>query len=131
MDDRKAFWLAAADRYIEACCRNRSSVRVSEFAATMNRTAVQLAREFQSAAGIGVKVYFSRRQIDCAKRLLRTTGHSTAQIAIDSGFGTARTFYRAFKRSAGQSPTAFRKEISLGESETRAVVFPRQRRGRR
>jgi AraC-like DNA-binding protein len=117
MDDRKAFWLAAADRYIEECCRNGSSVRVSELAAIMERTAVQLAREFQSAVGGGVKDYFSRRQIDCAKELLRTTGQSTAQIAIDSGYGTARTFYRALKRSAGQSPTAFRKEMSLGAPE--------------
>jgi AraC-like DNA-binding protein len=119
MRDEKAFWLAAAERYIEDCCRSGSSVRVSEFASLMNRTAVQLAREFRSSAGIGVKDYFSRRQIDCAKELLRTTGQSTAQIATDSGFGTARTFYRAFKRSAGQSPTAFRKEMSLGGPEFR------------
>ena len=117
MDDKRAFWLDAAERYIEDCCRNGSTVRVSEFASLMERTAVQLAREFQASAGIGVKVYFSRRQIACAKELLRTTGQSTAQIAVDSGFGTARTFYRAFKRSAGQSPTAFRKEMSLGEPE--------------
>jgi AraC-like DNA-binding protein len=117
MDDRKAFWLAEAERYIEECCRNADSVRVSEFAATMKRTAVQLAREFQASVGIGVKDYFSRRQIDCAKELLRSTGQTTAQIAIDSGYGTARTFYRAFKRSAGQSPTAFRKEMSLGAPE--------------
>jgi methylphosphotriester-DNA--protein-cysteine methyltransferase len=80
MDDGKAFWLAAAERYIEDCCRNGSTVRVSEFASLMERTAVQLAREFQASAGIGVKVYFSRRQIACAKELLRTTGQSTAQI---------------------------------------------------
>ncbi|HXH37652.1 MAG TPA: helix-turn-helix domain-containing protein [Thermoanaerobaculia bacterium] len=117
MDEVRAFWLAAAERYIEDCWRNATSVRVSEFAVCMKRTAVQLGREFQASVGIGVKDYFSRRQIDCAKKLLRTTGQSTAQIAIDSGFGTARTFYRAFKRSAGRSPTAFRKEMSLGKPE--------------
>lgn len=119
MDDQKAFWLAAAERYIDECRRSRSSVRVSEFASRMKRSAVQLGREFQASVGIGVKDYFSIRQIDFAKELLRTTGHSTARIALHSGFGTARTFYRAFKRSAGISPTTFRKEMSLGETEFR------------
>src|SRR5712691_10119459 len=117
MDEMKAFWLSEAERYIEDCRRTATSVRVSEFASRMDLTAVQLAREFQSAVGIGVKDHFSIQQIDFAKELLRTTGHSTARIAIHSGFGTPRTFYRAFKRSAGVSPTAFRKEMSLGATE--------------
>ena len=117
MDEKRAFWLAAAEQYIEDCRRTATSVRVSEFASRMDRTAVQLAREFQSAVGIGVKDHFSIQQIDFAKELLRSTGHSTARIAIHSGFGTPRTFYRAFKRSAGVSPTAFRKEMSLGGTE--------------
>jgi transcriptional regulator GlxA family with amidase domain len=117
MDERKAFWLAEAERYVDECRRNASSVRVSEFAYGMKRTAVQLGREFQAAVGVGVKDHFSTLQIARAKELLRTTGHSTARIAIDSGFGTPRTFYRAFKRSAGVSPTEFRKEMSLGEAE--------------
>jgi len=117
MDERKAFWLAAAARYVEDCRRTASSVRVSEFATSMKRTSVQLGREFQAAVGVRVKDHFSTLQIARAKELLRTTGHSTARIAVDSGFGTPRTFYRAFKRSAGMSPTGFRKEMSLGEPE--------------
>ena|ERR1700686_2678139 len=117
MDEKRAFWLAEAERYVEECRRSASSVRVSEFAFSMKRTAVQLGREFQAAVGVGVKDHFSTIQIAWAKELLRTTGHSTARIAVDSGFGTPRTFYRAFKRSAGISPTEFRKEMSLGEFE--------------
>jgi AraC-like DNA-binding protein len=119
MDDQKAFWLAAAERYIDDCRRTATAVRVSEFASRMKRSAVQLGREFQSSVGLGIKNYFSMRQIDLAKELLRNTGQSTARIAVHSGFGTARTFYRAFKRSAGISPTAFRKEISPGRTEFR------------
>src|SRR3954471_21714272 len=113
MDETKARWLAAAERYIEDCHLTSSSVRVSEFASLVGRTPVQLGREFHSSVGLGVKEYFSMRQIDRAKELLRTTGQSTATIAADSGFGTARTFYRAFKRCAGQSPTSFRKKCHL------------------
>ena len=119
MDERKAFWLTAAEQYFEDCRRAASSVRVSEFASCMQLTAVQLAREFRAAVGVGVKEHFCAMQIAWAKDLLRTTGQSTARIAIISGFGTPRTFYRAFRRSAGLSPTAFRKEMSLGEAEIR------------
>jgi len=113
MEDEKGFWLAAAERYIEDCRADGSTPRASELASRVRRTAVQLAKEFHSAVGLGVKDYLSARQIERAKELLRTTGRSTAEIAADSGFGTTRTFYRAFKRSAGLSPTAFRKEMSL------------------
>ena len=119
MNEKRAFWLAAADRYIDDCRRNGTVVRASELALRTGHTAVQLSREFQSAAGVHVKDYLFRRQVDLAKELLRTTSKSTAQIAAVTGFGTTRSFYRAFKRAAGVSPTAFRKEMSLEEENIR------------
>jgi len=117
MQDAKAFWLAAAECYIRECRIRRRAVCAAEFAASMGRTPVQLVREFRVAVGAGVKDYLSARQIAHAKELLRTTRRSTAEIAVESGFGTARSFYRAFKRAAGSSPTAFRKEMSLAGME--------------
>lgn len=114
MNDVRAFWIAAAESYILECREGATSVRASEFALRMNRTPVQLAREFHTSVGSTVKDYFSGRQIEHAKELLRDTARSTVQIAAAAGFGTPRSFYRAFRRSAGLSPTAFRKEMSLG-----------------
>jgi two-component system response regulator YesN len=111
----KEFWLAAAESYVEDCARTASSVRASEFASRMQRTPVQLARAFHEAVGSTVKDYLVVRQIERAKELLCTTRRSTAHIAAAAGFGTPRSFYRAFKSSVGVPPTEFRKEMSLAD----------------
>jgi AraC-like DNA-binding protein len=116
MSDAKAFWLAEADSYISECRRANSCLRASEFAGRMQRTPVQTAREFHTSVGSTLKDYLSRRQIECAKELLRNTRRSTAQIARECGYGTARTFYRAFRRSVGCSPTQFRERNVTGAS---------------
>jgi two-component system response regulator YesN len=119
MDDGRHFWVEEAERYIAACGERRSSIRASEFALQVRRTPAQLAREFHASVGQCVKQYFVRRQLDRAKELLRTTGRTTQEIAIEAGFGTPRTFYRLFKRCTGQSPTEYRQESSLALPEVR------------
>ena len=109
----RTFWLREAERYIADCRARVTSVRAFEFAAQTGRTPVQLAREFRASVGSGVKDYFRVRQLEHAAELLRTTARGTADIALDAGFGTARSFYRAFRRSTGMSPTEYRKEMSL------------------
>jgi AraC-like DNA-binding protein len=109
------FWLVEAESYLAECRRRASCVRASEFASRMQRTPVQLAREFRATVGWCVKEHLESLQIERAKELLRTTRSSTAEIALDAGFGTARSFYRAFRRRTGVSPTEYRKEMSLAE----------------
>jgi transcriptional regulator GlxA family with amidase domain len=115
MGSPKTDWLTAAESYLAECRGRASSVRASEFALRMQRTPVQLAKEFRATVGRGVKDHLESLQIERAKELLRTTRSSTAQIALDAGFGTARSFYRAFRRRTGVSPTEYRKEMSLAE----------------
>jgi AraC-like DNA-binding protein len=113
MNESKAFWLREAERYIAECRAKATSVRACEFAARMARTPVQLAREFRASVGSGVKDYFQARQLAQAEELLRSTSLGTREIALDTGFGTPRSFYRAFRRSTGMSPTEYRKGMSL------------------
>jgi AraC-like DNA-binding protein len=119
MEEMRAFWVAEAESYLADCKRRRSSVRASEFALRVGRTAAQLARQFHASVGQCVKDYFLDRQVESAKELLRTTRLTTEQIALDTGFGTPRTFYRAFKRCAGVSPTEYRQESSLAMTAIR------------
>ncbi|HYC88931.1 MAG TPA: helix-turn-helix transcriptional regulator [Thermoanaerobaculia bacterium] len=115
MASPKTDWLTAAESYLAECRGRASSVRASEFALRMQRTPVQLAKEFRATVGRGVKEHLESLQIERAKELLRTTRSSTAEIALDAGFGTTRSFYRAFRRRTGVSPTEYRKEMSLAE----------------
>ncbi len=116
MSEARAFWLGEAETYIAHCRARGSSLRASEFAAWTRRTPTQLAREFHLSVGCRVKDYFRMRQLERAKELLRTTRRTTEQIAGESGFGTARTFYRAFRRSTGVSPTEYRARNVTGPS---------------
>jgi transcriptional regulator GlxA family with amidase domain len=119
MQGGKAFWLAEAASYVADCGRKASCVRASEFANRVNRTPVQLAREFQASVGRRVRDHLHALQIEQAKELLRTTPRATARIAAECGFGTARSFYRAFRRCTGLSPTDYRKEMSLVRPDVR------------
>lgn len=119
MEDGKSFWLAQAQSYLSDCRTRACSVRASEFALRMRRSPAQLAREFHASAGCCVKDYLKTLQIERAKELLRTTECSTAQIAVEAGFGTARSFYRAFRRCTGVSPTEYRQGMSLAAAEGR------------
>jgi AraC-like DNA-binding protein len=119
MDDARSRWLAEAERYIADCHTAATCVRASELALRMNVTPTRLAREFHACVGIGVKDYFTGRQIDRAQELLRTTDRSTAQIAADAGFGTPRSFFRAFRRRTGLSPTEYRQKMSLASPDLR------------
>ena len=119
MEQGKIFWESEARSYVADCRTRSSSVRASEFASRMRRSPAQLAREFHASAGCCVKDYLLTLQIEWAKELLRTTGCSTARIAGETGFGTVRSFYRAFRRCTGVSPTEYRKEMSLATAEGR------------
>lgn len=120
----RAFWLAEAEFYLRECRAEKRSVRASEFALHVKCTPARLAQDFHLAVGLGIKTYLTTRQIEEAKELLRTTSHSTAEIAVLTGFGTARTFYRAFRGASGISPTEYRKEMSLAGADFRTYVHP-------
>src|SRR6478609_3113091 len=98
MGDMRSLWLAEAAQYVEDCHAAATCVRASELALRMRVTQARLAREFHATVGIRVKDYFTARQIERAQELLRSTDRGTAQIAADAGFGTARSFFRAFRR---------------------------------
>ena len=53
--------------------------------------------------------YVNSLRISEACRLLRTTDHSITDVASMSGFGTLRTFNRAFIKRIGISPSSYRK----------------------
>jgi two-component system response regulator YesN len=119
MEGTRVFLLSEAESYLEECRAERRSVRASELARLVNRSPAQLAREFHLSVGSGIKDYLGARQVEFAKELLVRTCSTTAEIAVLAGFGTARTFYRAFRRTTGISPTEYRKEMSLARPEVR------------
>ena len=74
-----------------------------------------LTRDFAALQGMPLSAYMKQRQLQHAQRLLMQSDLSTTQIAYQCGFGTRRTFYRAFRRTLDMSPDQYRRKAALQE----------------
>ncbi|MFT4135206.1 cupin domain-containing protein [Microbacterium sp.] len=67
------------------------------------------AERFTEFVGMSPMAYLARWRIQVAARLLRTTSMSVAQVAEQIGYQSDSALSRAFKRSVGQTPSAWRQ----------------------
>ena len=97
---------------------------MSELAGKHGVTAEYLSRAFRERYAERISDFIKSIQVRAAQRLLRTTDLNTTRIAYVCGFGTRRTFFRAYRRITGESPrcapprrsTALSRERSPSES---------------
>lgn len=70
--------------------------------------------------GCTVRIYINLFRLEEARRLLKSSGGgSIADMAVNLGFGTARTFQRAFKERYDMSPSQYRTTVtSLKDDDT-------------
>lgn len=68
-----------------------------------------LSQFFKEQTGINFSDYLESKRIDCACLLLRTSDKSVREIAAESGYYSPNSFFKAFKRVLGMSPTEYRK----------------------
>lgn len=77
------------------------------------------SRVFKEKFRVPLMTYIGTRRTDLAKKRLRDSNESVAQIARECGFSTVRAFYRAFERECGMTPTAYRvRERNKGKIKT-------------
>ena len=91
-------------RYVRDCLRREDVPRVSELATNHGVTAEYLSRAFRDRYGERISDFIKLIQVRAAQRLMRTTDLNTTRIAYVCGFGTRRTFFRAYRRITGDSP---------------------------
>lgn len=70
---------------------------------------VTLSRLFSEKFKSSFSGYLNYLRCSHAARLLKNSGDSCAQIALQSGFGSIRSFNRAFQELYGTTPTQFRR----------------------
>jgi transcriptional regulator GlxA family with amidase domain len=98
----------AADAYLAECFQRKTPPRASELAANLTVSAHHLSRTFQKLVGTPLSLYLMHGRIAHAKYLLRTSQLSMNEVACAAGFGTRVTFFRAFRRATGVTPSDFR-----------------------
>src|SRR5436190_16845576 len=126
-------------RYVTECMRREDTPRASELAARFGVSASHLSRVFRARHGIVLSDYMKILQVRRAQKLLRTTHLDTTRIAYACGFGTRRTFFRAYRRMTGDSPLTYRRwttnippigpRVSLRFARGRASVTAVRHRG--
>lgn len=69
-----------------------------------------LSRSFRRLVGISFNTYVNHYRLSHACYLLKNTGQSVLQCALDSGYASLRSFNRNFKEQFGVSPSEYRKQ---------------------
>jgi AraC family transcriptional regulator of adaptative response / DNA-3-methyladenine glycosylase II len=80
-----------------------------------------LLRLFKQHIGAGPKALANTQKVLFAKKLLGETDWPVSRIAFSCGFGSIRRFNAAFRKTYGQSPTAFRR--GLGQPAASVALF--------
>jgi len=89
---------------------NLSVIDVCEAAGVSRRT---MERRFFRSVNRSVLTEIVRRRLERAKRLLLETDLPCHNIAAEAGFGSLKTFNRAFCRIEGITPQNFRRQSGL------------------
>jgi AraC-like DNA-binding protein len=69
-----------------------------------------LSAKMSEQLGCSYISYVNGLRMEQAARLLRETGLPVSEVAIQSGYEYANTFFKAFRRWSGMTPTQYRKE---------------------
>lgn len=89
-----------------------TAVNVNEMAAMFQVSRATLFRAFRERLGKTPIQYLADVRLRRARELLRTTDHPLDEIAHASGFRGEKYFLRCFRQGTGQTPTAFRREVT-------------------
>jgi AraC family transcriptional regulator len=93
--------------YIEA--HLGEDVSLQSMAAAVELSPLYLSRAFRATVGESPHQYVIARRVERAKRLLRDTEASIAEIAFASGFSSQSHMSTWFRRLVGVSPAAYRR----------------------
>lgn len=73
---------------------------------------VTLCKSFSKRAGVGFHAYLQYSRCSFAANLIRTSEMSFSEIAYESGFGSIRSFNRAFQCVYRATPTEYKRSFS-------------------
>jgi transcriptional regulator GlxA family with amidase domain len=89
----------------------RADWRTEVLAAEIGVSQRSLSRIFRQSLNISPADFVERVRIDLARRRLLESSKNVESIAVACGFGSLRRLDRAFARTIGASPTAFRSRF--------------------
>lgn len=82
---------------------------VEGLAASVGMSRAVFAKRFAGQVDVPPLACLTRWRIQLARRRLRETGHSIAEIALAVGYDSEFSFSRAFTREVGEPPSVYRE----------------------
>jgi AraC-like DNA-binding protein len=101
------------ERYLSDCYAQRTAARVTELAQLLDTATPYLSRIIPRLFGKPLRALLREKQLEEAKRLLRTTPLTCGEVALASAFGSPATFYRIFRRACGMTPEQYRRRSQV------------------
>ncbi len=87
-------------------------IAIKQLASAVHLSESYFMSQFKKHVGLSAMEYISHFRINQACKLLAGTNKSVLEIAFDCGFRNISNFNRQFRRTAGCSPTEYRKKLS-------------------
>src|SRR3984885_4067349 len=92
-------------------------VKLKELARVACLSEFHFHRIFGAVAGETLNNFTNRLRLEKAARLLRFSGQSLTDIALECGFSSSATFSRAFRFGYNTTPSQFRKTGEIKNSK--------------
>ena len=104
-------------------------VKLKELASVACLSEFHFHRIFGAVSGETLNNFTNRLRLEKAARLLRYSGQSVTDVALDCGFSSSATFSRAFRSGYDTSPSQFRKSGEIKKSKICKELFPEDEYG--
>jgi AraC family transcriptional regulator len=112
------------DRVIDHLRANlHRQVKLRELAQVACFSEFHFHRIFGAVSGETLNNFTNRLRLEKAARLLRYSGKSLTDIALDCGFSSSATFSRAFRSGYDTSPSQFRESGEIKNSKICKELF--------
>lgn len=91
-------------------CRNhfRDPVSVKELATQCNLSREHFSRAFKGIQGVSPAAFLRKQRLHAAAEMLRTTSLPVREVALRTGFYSARHLMKSFARAHGETPQQYR-----------------------
>ena len=98
--------------------------QLSQLARRLGMPARQVSRAINLAAGVSVPDYLNRARVRAVEQRLVNRGETAniLDLALDCGFNSKATFYRAFARHAGGAPRDARRARSRANGDNSSQI---------
>ncbi len=108
--DTSANFIADTQAFIEENYAD-ANLNIPMIADHLELTSSYLSKKFKNLVGVGLLDYVNQTRVGKAKKLLKHSNASIADIATHCGFVNSNTFIRVFKKYEGVTPGRYREIV--------------------